>query len=86
MDPRSKGVDKDEFRIGEAGKSWEDENGTKFLKEAGLKLPKILKDMLVKLMEKAGWDKKRCAQIQTVGVIHAGTFSLCLRSVGSFSS
>ncbi|CAG8698833.1 1897_t:CDS:2, partial [Dentiscutata erythropus] len=35
--------DKDEFGAGEAGKSWMDEFETKFLKEAGLKLPKTLK-------------------------------------------
>ncbi|CAG8583215.1 11344_t:CDS:10 [Funneliformis mosseae] len=51
------------------------ENGsqrTKFLKEAGLKLPKTLKDMLVKLMARAYWDKEKCAKIQTVRAIHAG--------------
>lgn len=64
--------EKDEFGAGEAGKSWVDEHGTKFLKEAGLKLPKTLKDMLVKLMARARWDKERCAKIQTVGAIHAG--------------
>jgi len=64
--------DRDEFGAGEAGKSWTDEHGTKFLKEAGLKLPKTLKDMLVKLMAKTGWDEEKCAKIQTVGVIHAG--------------
>ncbi|CAG8544462.1 11598_t:CDS:2 [Ambispora leptoticha] len=64
--------DRDEFGAGEAGKSWVDKNGTKFLKEAGLKLPKTLKDMLVKLMEKAGWDEESRAKIQTVGIIHAG--------------
>ncbi|CAG8699506.1 3960_t:CDS:2, partial [Acaulospora morrowiae] len=63
--------DRDEFGAGEVGKSWEDENGTKFLKEAGLKLPKTLKDMLVKLMKKADFDEEKCAKIQTVGIIHA---------------
>lgn len=68
--------EKDEFGAGEAGKSWVDEHGTKFLKEAGLKLPKTLKDMLVKLMARARWDKERCAKIQTVGAIHAGMYDL----------
>ncbi|CAG8625303.1 6697_t:CDS:2, partial [Paraglomus occultum] len=72
--------DRDEFGAGEAGKSWVDKNGTKFLKEAGLKLPKTLKDMLVKLMEKAGWDEESRAKIQTVGMIHAGLMimTVCL--------
>nr|CAG8570074.1 10225_t:CDS:2 [Entrophospora candida] len=65
-----------EFGAGEAGKSWVDKNGTKFLKETGLKLPKTLKDMLVKLIEKAGWDEESRAKIQTVGIIHAGMLSL----------
>ncbi|GBC07074.1 hypothetical protein RclHR1_07230001 [Rhizophagus clarus] len=36
--------------------------------------------MLVKLMAKAGWDRERCAKIQTVGAIHAGlmTMIVCL--------
>nr|CAG8666822.1 10528_t:CDS:2 [Entrophospora candida] len=64
--------DRDEFGAGEVGKSWVDKNGTKFLKETGLKLPKSLKDMLIKLIEKAGWDEESRAKIQTVGIIHAG--------------
>ncbi|CAI2192918.1 706_t:CDS:2, partial [Funneliformis geosporum] len=66
----SNGV-KDEFGAGEAGKIWVDKNGTKILKEKGLKLPKTLKDMLIKLMDKVDWDVKRCLEIQTVGMIHA---------------
>ncbi|CAI2182086.1 3650_t:CDS:2 [Funneliformis geosporum] len=46
------GSEKDEFRIVEAGKNWVDKQEMKFLKEAVLKLPKTLKDMLVKLMAK----------------------------------
>ncbi|PKC17367.1 hypothetical protein RhiirA5_393737 [Rhizophagus irregularis] len=49
-----------------------DDRGTKFLKEAGLKLPKVLKDMLVKLMKKVDWNRERCAKMQTVGIIHTG--------------
>ena len=44
--------DKNEFGVGEVGKNWSDKYGTKFLKEAGVKLPKNLKDMIMKLMEK----------------------------------
>ncbi|CAG8790139.1 16276_t:CDS:2, partial [Racocetra persica] len=43
-----------------------------FLKEAGLKLPKVLKDMLVKLMKKVDWNREKCAKMQIVGIIHAG--------------
>ncbi|CAG8501466.1 24364_t:CDS:10, partial [Cetraspora pellucida] len=64
--------DKHEFGAGEAGSVWTDDHGTKFLKEAGLKLPKVLKDMLVKLMKKVDWNREKCAKMQTVGIIHAG--------------
>jgi hypothetical protein len=70
--------DRDEFGAGEAGKSWVDNKGTKFLSESGLKLPKSLKDMLLKLVKKVNWDKEKRTKIQTVGIIHAGMFSLCL--------
>ncbi|RIA85518.1 hypothetical protein C1645_741508 [Glomus cerebriforme] len=63
---------KQEFGTREVGKSWVDENGMKFLKEAGLKLPKTLKDMLVRLLKKADWDAGTCTKIQMVGIIHAG--------------
>lgn len=67
--------DKHEFGAGEAGNVWSDDHGTKFLKEASLKLPKVLKDMLVKLMKKVDWNRERCAKMQTVGIIHAGMFN-----------
>ncbi|CAB5185947.1 hypothetical protein RhiirA5_460639 [Rhizophagus irregularis] len=50
--------DKHELGAGEAGSVWTDDHGTKFLKEAGLKLPKVLKDILVKLMKKVDWNRK----------------------------
>ncbi|CAG8471246.1 7932_t:CDS:10 [Acaulospora colombiana] len=49
---------KDEFGAGEAGKDWVDENGTKYIREIGLKLPKTLKDMLVNLMERIKWNEE----------------------------
>ncbi|CAG8634820.1 6524_t:CDS:2, partial [Diversispora eburnea] len=45
--------------------------GTKFLSESELKLPKSLKDMLLKLVKKVNWDKEKRTKIQTVGIIHA---------------
>nr|CAG8493839.1 5488_t:CDS:10 [Entrophospora candida] len=61
---------KDEFGAGEVGKDWTDEFGTKFMQEAGLKLPKMLKDMLLKLIKKV--DNVKCPEIKTVGVVHSG--------------
>jgi len=60
--------DQDEYGVGKAGLKWVDQLGTKFLKEAGIKLPKTLKDMfqtigvvhsgniLLCLMNKNIWD------------------------------
>ncbi|CAI2193680.1 13345_t:CDS:10 [Funneliformis geosporum] len=64
--------DKNEFGAGEAGKSWVDQYGTKYLREGGLKLPKVLKDMLLNLREKIGWNEEARKKIQTVGIIHGG--------------
>ncbi|CAJ0767527.1 947_t:CDS:2 [Entrophospora sp. SA101] len=61
---------KDEFGAGEVGKDWTDEFGAKFMQEAGLKLPKMLKDMLLKLIKKVG--NVKCPEIKAVGVVHSG--------------
>ncbi|RIB14160.1 hypothetical protein C2G38_2248426 [Gigaspora rosea] len=70
--------DNDEFGAGEAGHSWKDKYGTKFLKESGTKLPNNLKDMIMKLMEKIKWDPAKCNEIQTVGIIHTGLVMVML--------
>lgn len=61
-----------EFGIGESGNIGEDEFGTKFLKGMCLKLPKSLKDMLIRLIKKVGWNNELCRKLQTVGIIHSG--------------
>ncbi|RUP46190.1 hypothetical protein BC936DRAFT_147238 [Jimgerdemannia flammicorona] len=66
--------DRDEFGVGEAAKQWTDNFSTKFMKEAGLKVPKALKDMLTKLMRKADWKPELCSRMQTVGIIHSGEY------------
>ncbi|CAG8700024.1 34446_t:CDS:2, partial [Racocetra persica] len=68
---RSNG-DNDEYGAGEAGKSWQDKYGTKFVRESGVKLPKSLKDIIVKLLEKVEWNSEKRNQIQTVGIVHEG--------------
>jgi hypothetical protein len=69
-----RGGDKHEFGAGEAGNVWMNDYGTKFFKEVELKLPKVLKDMLIKLMKKINWNEGKRARIQTVGIIHSGMF------------
>ncbi|CAG8564981.1 21166_t:CDS:10, partial [Racocetra persica] len=70
--------DNNEFGGGEAGHSWKDKYGTKFLKESSTKLPKNLKDMIMKLMEKVKWNPAKYNKIQTVGIIHAGLIMVML--------
>jgi len=70
--------DKCEYGAGEAGRLWVDSYGTKFLQEASLKLPKMLSDMLRKLMQKANWDKESCEKLQTVGIVHAGLMMMMI--------
>ena len=50
----------------------------KFFKNAELKLPKILKDILLKLMKKADWNEELYAKIQTVEIIHVDILFLCI--------
>ncbi|CAG8753049.1 16775_t:CDS:2, partial [Gigaspora rosea] len=45
-----------EFGSGEAGKTYKTDKGTKWLVESGLKLPKLLKDMLVQLASEVEWS------------------------------
>ncbi|CAG8754318.1 26524_t:CDS:2, partial [Gigaspora margarita] len=70
--------DNDEFGVGEAGHSWKDKYSTKFLKESGTKLPKNLKDIIMKLMEKVKWNPTKYNEIQTVGIVHAGLIMVML--------
>ncbi|CAG8533723.1 5460_t:CDS:2, partial [Racocetra fulgida] len=74
--------EKDKFRARETGKSWMNEFRTKFFKEVELKLPKILKDMMIKLMKKVEWDEEKCAKIQIVRVVYTSSCYLPMLSIG----
>ncbi|CAG8701917.1 9102_t:CDS:10 [Funneliformis caledonium] len=70
--------DNDEFGAGEAGRKFIDEYDTKILTESKLKLPKMLKDMIVKLLSRVNWNIDKRKQIQTVGIVHSGLSMMIL--------
>src|SRR4051812_18112633 len=61
-----------EFGAGESGRKYEGVNGTKLLRERGLKLPKMLKDIFVELGEASEWDESKTGELLTVGFVHSG--------------
>ncbi|RGB23968.1 hypothetical protein C1646_517372 [Rhizophagus diaphanus] len=63
-----------EYGASEVGKDYEGENGTKLLKERGLKSPKMLKDMLVDLGNFVKWEPNKLRQLELVSFIHAGKY------------
>ncbi|CAG8626910.1 12729_t:CDS:2, partial [Funneliformis mosseae] len=68
-----------EYGASEVGKEYEGDNGTKLLKERGLKSPKMLKDMLVDLGNFIMWETNKLRQLELVSFIHAGLFMILLR-------
>ncbi|CAG8712180.1 7780_t:CDS:2, partial [Funneliformis caledonium] len=68
-----------EYSASEVGKDYEGDNGTKLLKERGLKSPKMLKDMLVDLGNFIMWETNKLRQLELVSFIHAGLFMILLR-------
>ncbi|CAJ0907275.1 15661_t:CDS:2, partial [Entrophospora sp. SA101] len=62
-----------EFGSSEAGRFFKSEKGTKWMVESGLKLPKMLKDMLVQLASEVNWSKPILQKIRTVGFVHGGS-------------
>src|SRR5262249_4841747 len=74
-----------EFGGAEAGRFFDGENGTKWLVESGLKLPKMLRDMFVGLCERVSWRPEVVRRLETIGYIHGGmpevvlNIFLCLR-------
>ncbi|CAG8683761.1 8493_t:CDS:2, partial [Rhizophagus irregularis] len=61
-----------EYGASEVGKDYEGDNGTKLLRERGLKSPKMLKDMLVDLGNYIKWERNKLRQLELVSFIHAG--------------
>ena len=61
-----------EYGCGEAGKIYEGNKGTKIIKEGGLKMPKMLRDMFNDLCEAMDMCESKVRKLETVGFIIAG--------------
>ncbi|CAG8591666.1 6887_t:CDS:2 [Ambispora gerdemannii] len=68
-----------EYGASEVGKDYEGDNGTKLLKERGLKSSKMLKDMIVDLGKFVEWETNKLRQFELVSFIHAGLYMILLR-------
>jgi len=64
------------YGCGEAGKIFEGINGTKIIKEGGLKMPKMLRDMFNDLCETMKMRKDKIRKLETVGFIISGMYKL----------
>jgi hypothetical protein len=73
-----------EFGCGEAGRLFSGNNGTKLLRERGLKTPKVMKDQFDDLC--AGQPNENTVrQLRTVGFIHAGVQLIYIRTFANYS-
>ena len=63
-----------DWAASEAGSKWEGEQGTKIIKECGLSLPKVLKDIFICIVHKVNFDKNKIRKINIQGFIHAGLY------------
>jgi len=61
-----------EYGCGEAGKLYDGPNGTKLLRERGLKTPKMMKDQFNILCTLVESKKSKIRSLETIGFIHAG--------------
>ena len=61
-----------EYGCGEAGNLYTRYNGTKILRERGLKTPKMMKDQFDDLCIHVGLKEKKVQKLETIGFIHAG--------------
>ena len=64
-----------EYGASEVDKDYESDNGTKLLKERGLKSLKMLKDMLVDLGNFIIWETNKLRQLKLVSFIYASKYS-----------
>ncbi|CAB4408188.1 unnamed protein product [Rhizophagus irregularis] len=64
----------EEFAISEEGYTWTEENGTKYLSDGSLKIPKIIRDMLFQKIKKYGVSFVKKNQIKIVGFLHSAQY------------
>ncbi|RUP51847.1 hypothetical protein BC936DRAFT_145197, partial [Jimgerdemannia flammicorona] len=61
----------EEFAVSEEGRNWTGEDGTKYLVDGGLKIPKIMRDMLHQKLRKDGVNVMRSRKTEIVGFLHS---------------
>ncbi|CAI2194859.1 4547_t:CDS:2, partial [Funneliformis geosporum] len=61
----------EEFAVSEEGRTWTGEDGTKYLSDGSLKMPKIMRDMLFQKIKKHGVSFVKKNQIEIVGLLHS---------------
>ncbi|CAH1768697.1 5756_t:CDS:2, partial [Entrophospora sp. SA101] len=61
-----------EYGCAEIGKIFEGENGSKLLKERGLKAPKMLKDQYCSLCKYIDYEEDKVRKFETIAFIHSG--------------
>ncbi|CAB4439969.1 unnamed protein product [Rhizophagus irregularis] len=64
----------EEFAVSEEGHTWTGENGTKYLSDGSLKIPKIIRDMLFQKIKKYGVSFVKKNQIKIVGFLHSAQY------------
>ena len=62
----------EEFAVSEEGHTWTGEDGTKYLSDGSLKMPKVIRDMLFQKVKKHGVGFVKTNQIEIVGFLHSG--------------
>ncbi|RUP46112.1 hypothetical protein BC936DRAFT_147344 [Jimgerdemannia flammicorona] len=61
----------EEYAISEEGRHWTGKDGTKYLADGCLKLPKVMRDVLHQKLRKHGIDFVRSRQMEIVGFLHS---------------
>ena len=64
----------EEFAVSEEGRTWTGEDGTKYLSDGSLKMPKVMRDMLFQKIKKDGVSFVKKNQIEIVGFLHSGKY------------
>ena len=62
----------EEYAVSEEGKLFTGKSGTKYLSDGGLKMPKVMKDMMKQKVDKLGMDFVKSQHLEIVGFLHSG--------------
>lgn len=62
----------EEYAVSEEGNLFVGKSGTKYLANCGLKMPKVMKDMIKQKVNKHGIDFVKSQHLEIVGFLHSG--------------